>query len=137
MAYLSQLAKKQFSLLFEQDSKLNFEKRVLEDFVYAGFEVKGQFVRCCEKNIHELVLRFNFLSLNVIGVQSNIEHDMPFYTFIVEEYIPHGLLFGSSWLIPALTNILLLYPDEWFRFYVDIQEEEIAELILRTGIPFN
>ncbi len=135
MAEISRLAHKQMEYLFDSNPKAHFEKRILNDAIFFPFQKRGAFVLCTSSNIGEIIQRLNEFHLIVIGIQTDIEDDLPLHTFNVEDYSCNDSIQQSIWISEALADLLSEHKEVWLRFYIDITEQEVEILVLKSGIP--
>jgi hypothetical protein len=136
MTQISRLASKQIIYLFESSKKSEFEKRILSEVIYNGLQNNGQFLNCNEEVLDLIKHRFKEYNLSVIGIQTNVELDIPLYTFHIEDYYSEIYSDESNWIKNATLSLINKYRKVWLRFYVDISDEQIEILMLKTGIPY-
>jgi hypothetical protein len=134
MVYISRLACKQIEYLIANNPKSDFEKKILKEVLIKHFQNRGQFILCSLTNLNFLLQKINEYQLFVIGITTDIDEDIPLYTFNVEDYCTDFTTESTNWIKHAITQLLIEKKLVWLRFYVEIPNEQVEILILRTGI---
>ena len=134
MVYISRLASKQIEYLFDNNPKSDFEKKILKEVLIKHFTNRGQFILCSLSNLNLLLQKINEYQLSVVGITSDIDEDIPLFTFHVEEYYTDFTTASTNWIKHALTPLLIEKKSVWLRFYIEIPNEQVEILFLKTGI---
>jgi hypothetical protein len=137
MTIISRLASKQIEYLLESNPKSVFEKRIVKEVILSSFHYRGQFVLCTLANLKIILRKINEFQLFIVGITTDIEEDIPLITFNVEDFSSEYTSVDTDWIKNAITPLLIEKEMVWLRFYVDIPEEQVKILALKTGIPFN
>ena len=81
------LAKKKINNLLIGGNISDFENKVRSKFIYDDLKDQNGFIRCTTKNIWMIAYRSWYYGVGIIGVESNIDEDVPFYDFCIEDYV--------------------------------------------------
>jgi hypothetical protein len=126
------LADRKVKSIFGTTAKFDFENAIRNKILYSGLHEKNGYVKCKPEDIWLIAYRAWFYGITIIGIESNIDQDVPFYDLCIEDYVDEIRNFGednpTQWIISALMPVIIKHPDIQFKFYVDIPEINIPVL---------
>ncbi len=129
---VSMLANKKISYLLYKNPKCRFEIQIRNQLIYAGYQEVNGFIHCNLDTVWKIAYRAWFYGITIIGIESNIDQDVPFYDLCIEDYVDEIRNFGednpTQWIITALMPVIIMHPDIQLKFYVDIPEINIPVL---------
>lgn len=135
----TRLANKKLNNFLHNNSKNNFEISVRENLLYKNLKVKNGFIECTVEDLWHVAYRAWFYGITIIGIESNIDQDLPYYDFCIEDYVEEVINFGeynpSQWILTALMPIVIANPGIQLSFCLDVPEMNIP--VLKKTIAVN
>lgn len=120
------LANKKLNNFLHNNSKNDFEINVRKNLLYKYLKEKNGFIECTGEDLWVVAYRSWFYGISIIGVESNIDQDFPFYDFCIEDYVENAKNFGqenpTNWIISALMPIIIKHPGIQLAFYIEIPD---------------
>lgn len=136
----TQLAEKKLENLLRPTPRNNFEIAIRSKLIYDRLPVNNGFVKCTADDIWKIAHRAWYYGISIVGVESNIDEDVPFYDFCIEDYEGNVQNFGehnpTQWIITATLPLVIKHPGIQLKFYIDIPDMNIPVLEKTTGIKY-
>lgn len=128
----TRLADKKLNSILHPNTKNDFEIAVRNRLLCAKLKEKNGFIECTGEDLWIISYRSWYYGISIIGVESNIDQDFPFYDFCIEDYVEDIKNFGeknpTQWIILALMPVVIKHPGIQLNFYIDIPEINIPVL---------
>jgi hypothetical protein len=120
----TRLLDKKLNNFLHNNSKNEFEIAVRKKLLYKNLKEKNGFIDCAGEDLWVVAYRSWFYGISIIGVESNIDQDFPFYDFCIEDYVEDVKNFGeknqTQWIISALMPVVINHPGIQLKFYIDV-----------------
>jgi hypothetical protein len=135
------MADKKLASFFTQTNESKLEMKIRSVLIYEGLNECNGFISCQAEDIWTIAHRAWFYGISIIGVESNIDEDVPFYDFCIEDYVDEVRNYGEDnptyWILTALMPVVNKHPGIQLKFYIDIPDMNIPVLAKSTGIAFE
>ncbi len=118
---------------------LLFGKNAVQNLlIYQGLTLNGGYVLSNTEDLWKIAYRSWYYGATIIGIESNIDEDVPFYDFCIEDYVPTETNFEydniTFWILAPLMPVVTKYPNIQLKFYFHIPVTHISELDQTMGI---
>ncbi len=134
---ITRLANKKLSNLVGTTQQSKFENAVCNLLIYQGLNLNGGFVLSNSEDIWKIAYRSWYFGATIIGLESNIDEDVPFYDFCIEDYVEEEANIeddnNTFWILAPLMPVVTKYPNILLKFYFDIPVTHISELDQTSG----
>ncbi len=128
----TRLAKMKLTNLIGKNAKREFETTLRSLLLYDGMTERNGFIKCTSEDVWVIAFRAWYYGINIIGVESDIDEDIPFYDFCVEDHVDDSNILGernpSYWIIKAVMPIVIKHPNLSLRFYIEVPKPNIPVL---------
>ncbi|MBK7966864.1 MAG: hypothetical protein IPK10_17470 [Bacteroidetes bacterium] len=134
---MSRLAEKKLLNISGINQQSKFENAVQNLLIYQGLNLNGGFVLSNSEDIWKIAYRSWYYGATIIGLESNIDEDVPFYDFCIEDYVTTEANFeydnNTFWILAPLMPVVTKYPNIQLKFYFDIPVTHITESEQTSG----
>ncbi len=134
----SRLADKKIKHLQTDLPEIEFEIAIRNALLYNGLAVMNGFIPCTGENLWLVAHRAWYYGITIIGIESNIDENIPYFDCCIENYVEDVINFGENnpthWILTALMPITISYPGIHLKFYIDIPEMNIPILEKTIGM---
>lgn len=135
---ITRLANKKLSNLVGTTQQSKFENAVCNLLIYQGLNLNGGFVLSNSEDIWKIAYRSWYYGATIIGAESNIDEDVPFFDYYIEDYVKGDTNLEddnySFWILTPLMPVVTKYPNIQLKFYFHIPVTHISELDQTMGI---
>lgn len=128
----TKLARKKLNQIFQLDSKTQFEISIRNSVLYGDLIKTSGGVLCTEPIVSEMCRKASDYGIDIIGIETSINTDIPLQVFAWEEYAEYDD--SPFWCTIPLLPLFSLSPELVLRFYIDIPVENLEHLSRITGI---
>jgi len=135
------LANKKLNSFVGITAKNKFEIYIRSKLLYQNLPEKNGFVECTTQELWLIAYRAWYYGISIIGIESNIDQDVPFYDLCIEDYVSNVVNFGeqnpTQWILSAAFPIIQKHTGIQLKFYIDVPEINIAILEKTIGMNLN
>lgn len=132
---ISRMAAKKIERLQGLTNIDEFESDFKSQILFNGIDQNHLGVIVDSDTLDVIITRCEKYYIDLIGVETNIDSDIPYYDLTYEDYVAKPP--GSSWCKPYINELIRKYGPIPLIFHIDITELGCVFLKILTGIPFN